>query len=264
MKPKDIFDTLKKQKALWLAILTLLLVVILNVWVDKEGGYIQMSNKLVDSDTNILDPVNYSDDSTDSSTDSVDSSTDSKANYSEIQDYSYRNDKYDQYPDDILVENKDYTATIVTNYGDIVVDLYEERTSMTVNSFVFLAEENFYDGLIFHRVIEDFVIQGGDPLGTGGGGPGYKFEDEVFDDDQFESYVLAMANANQPKTNGSQFFITTSGSASNVSHLAGKHTVFGKITEGFDTVDKIESIKTDNLDKPLHPVIIEDVIIRVK
>ncbi len=261
MKPKDIFNTLKKQKALWLAILALILVVILNVWVDKEGGYIQMSNKLVDSDTNILDPVNYSDD--DDSPSDTDDSSDSKSNYSEVQDYSYRNDKYDQFPDDILVKNKDYTATIVTNYGDIVVDLYEDRTPKTVNSFVFLAEENYYDGLIFHRVIEDFVIQGGDPLGSGAGGPGYKFEDEVYEDDQFESYVLAMANANQPKTNGSQFFITTSGSTGNVSHLAGRHTIFGKVTDGFDTVDKIESVKIDNANKPLHPVIIEDVVIRV-
>jgi len=198
--------------------------------------------------------------------------------------------------------NYNYSAKIKTNYGDIVIDLFEDDAPITVNSFVYLSEKGFYDNLTFHRIIRDFVIQGGDPQGTGMGGPGYKFDDEIDADaiglgklkvyqatflrsfysldvldkyknesvkdfyqeyagykyidgqgskQKFVPYVLAMANSG-PNTNGSQFFITTKNS--NTEYLDGKHTVFGKITSGFDVVDKIESVNTDSQGKPTSSV----------
>jgi peptidyl-prolyl cis-trans isomerase B (cyclophilin B) len=130
---------------------------------------------------------------------------------------------------------KSYTATIETDRGDIVVQLYPQHAPKTVNNFVFLAREGYYDGVTFHRVIGDFMIQGGDPTGTGRGGPGYTFEDETRGNPlRHERGVLSMANAG-PNTNGSQFFITHSPQP----HLDGRHTVFGKVTEGQDVVDSI-------------------------
>ncbi|GIV77721.1 peptidylprolyl isomerase [Litorilinea aerophila] len=131
--------------------------------------------------------------------------------------------------------DKRYTAQIETNRGTIVLELYPEYAPKTVNNFVFLAREGFYDGVSFHRVISDFVIQGGDPTGTGRGGPGYRFEDEVKDNPlRHETGVISMANAG-PNTNGSQFFITHSPQP----HLDGKHTVFGKVIQGQDVVNAI-------------------------
>ena len=130
---------------------------------------------------------------------------------------------------------KSYQATITTNKGEIVVDLYAQHAPKTVNNFVFLAREGFYDSVTFHRVISNFVVQGGDPAGTGAGGPGYRFEDEVKDNPmKHETGVLSMANAG-PNTNGSQFFITHSPQP----HLDGKHTVFGKVVAGMDVVNGI-------------------------
>jgi peptidyl-prolyl cis-trans isomerase B (cyclophilin B) len=139
---------------------------------------------------------------------------------------------------------KEYTATIETNRGDIEIELYSEHAPKTVNNFVFLAREGFYDGVTFHRVINNFMIQSGDPTGSGRGGPGYRFEDEVKGNPlKHETGVLSMANAG-PGTNGSQFFITHSPQP----HLNGKHTVFGKVTSGMEVVnairqgDKMESV----------------------
>jgi peptidyl-prolyl cis-trans isomerase B (cyclophilin B) len=130
---------------------------------------------------------------------------------------------------------KSYMATMETNRGTIEIELYPQYAPKTVNNFVFLAREGFYDGVLFHRVISDFVIQGGDPTGTGRGGPGYKFEDEVKGNPlKHETNVLSMANAG-PNTNGSQFFITHSPQP----HLDSKHTVFGKVTRGNDVVKAI-------------------------
>jgi peptidyl-prolyl cis-trans isomerase B (cyclophilin B) len=130
---------------------------------------------------------------------------------------------------------KGYTATIETNRGDIVLELDPKHAPKTVNNFVFLARQGFYDGVVFHRVIANFMIQGGDPTGSGRGGPGYKFEDEVKSNPlKHGAKVISMANAG-PNTNGSQFFITHSPQ----SHLDGKHTVFGKVVEGSDVVDAI-------------------------
>ncbi len=130
---------------------------------------------------------------------------------------------------------KKYFATIETNRGNIEIELYPQYAPKTVNNFVFLAREGFYDGVSFHRVISDFVIQGGDPTGTGRGGPGYDFEDETKNNPlKHETGVLSMANAG-PNTNGSQFFITHSPQP----HLNGKHTVFGKVIGGMDVVNAI-------------------------
>ncbi|MEM0963028.1 MAG: peptidylprolyl isomerase [Bacteroidota bacterium] len=128
-----------------------------------------------------------------------------------------------------------YRATISTPRGDIALDLYPEHAPKTVNNFVVLARDGFYDGLKFHRVIPNFMIQGGDPNGTGTGGPGYKFEDETSGNPlRHETGVLSMANAG-PNTNGSQFFITHAPQP----HLDGRHTVFGKVIGGQDVVDAI-------------------------
>ena len=145
-------------------------------------------------------------------------------------------------------------ATIETNKGSIGVELYDEDAPKTVDNFLKLARDGFYDGVIFHRVIDDFMIQGGDPTGTGAGGPGYKFEDE-FNDHKVERGALAMANAG-PNTNGSQFFIVT---ADACPWLDGKHTVFGKVTSGMDVIDAIEKVDRDARDKPREDVAIERV-----
>jgi peptidyl-prolyl cis-trans isomerase B (cyclophilin B) len=146
------------------------------------------------------------------------------------------------------------SATMHTNHGAIEIDLFDEDAPKTVENFRKLAADGFYDGVIFHRVIKDFMIQGGDPTGTGSGGPGYTFEDE-FNDHKVERGALAMANAG-PNTNGSQFFIVTADAAS---WLDGKHTVFGRVTGGMDAVDAIEGTETDAGDKPLGDVVIERV-----
>jgi cyclophilin family peptidyl-prolyl cis-trans isomerase len=147
-------------------------------------------------------------------------------------------------------------AIIRTNHGPIHLELYPDDAPKTVNNFVKLAGDGFYDRVIFHRVIPDFMIQGGDPTGTGAGGPGYTFEDE-FNEHKVERGALAMANAG-PNTNGSQFFIVTTESAP---WLDGKHTVFGKVTEGMDVVDEISDVPRDSGDKPHDDVVIEGVAV---
>jgi cyclophilin family peptidyl-prolyl cis-trans isomerase len=145
-------------------------------------------------------------------------------------------------------------ATLQTNHGAIAVELFDEDAPKTVENFTKLARDGFYDGVVFHRVIPDFMIQGGDPTGTGTGGPGYTFEDEI-NDHRVERGALAMANAG-PNTNGSQFFIVTTDSAP---WLDGKHTVFGRVTEGMDVVDAISAVERDARDKPRQDVVIESV-----
>ena len=162
------------------------------------------------------------------------------------------------------------TATLRTNLGTVVVRLLPDHAPKTVRNFSELAEgrrewrnpatgttseDRLYDGTIFHRVIPGFMIQGGDPLGTGRGGPGYQFADEFHPDLRFDRpYLLAMANAG-PGTNGSQFFITTVPTP----HLNGKHTIFGEVIEGSDVVDKIGQVRTDRGDRPVDDVVLESV-----
>ena len=147
-------------------------------------------------------------------------------------------------------------ATMLTNHGSIELELFDDAAPKTVQNFLKLAKDGFYDGVIFHRVIQDFMIQGGDPTGTGSGGPGYQFEDE-FNDHKVVRGALAMANAG-PNTNGSQFFIVTTGAAP---WLDGKHTVFGQVTSGMDVVDAIEGVETGPGDKPRDDVRIESVTV---
>lgn len=193
-----------------------------------------------------------------------------------------KNNMYNSAPVNALKSGVDYQAEMVTNYGTIIIDLYEENTPVTVNNFVFLANEKYYDGLTFHRVMEDFMIQGGDPTGQGIGGPGYSFVDEMdaealdlgglkeqyealgftyttgFGTKKFSNYTLAMANSG-PDSNGSQFFITSKAFTS--PHLNGKHTVFGKVISGFGVVDDIEKVDVGVNDKPISEVIIKSVTI---
>ncbi len=140
--------------------------------------------------------------------------------------------QYDAPPPMVIDPAKTYTATISTDAGDIVIDLFADKAPKTVNNFVFLARDGYYDGVTFHRVIRDFMAQGGDPTGTGRGGPGYRFADEFDPALRHDGPgVLSMANAG-PGTNGSQFFITFRATP----HLDGKHTVFGKVSQGMDVV----------------------------
>jgi peptidyl-prolyl cis-trans isomerase A (cyclophilin A) len=164
------------------------------------------------------------------------------------------------------------TATLHTNEGDIVIRLFPDHAPKTVRNFVELAEggrewkdpttgqpttAKLYDGTIFHRVIPDFMIQGGDPLGSGRGGPGYQFADEFHPDLSFDRpYLLAMANAG-PGTNGSQFFVTVGATT----WLNNKHTIFGEVVQGADVVDRISRVKTASQDRPAQDVTINSVTI---
>jgi peptidyl-prolyl cis-trans isomerase B (cyclophilin B) len=145
-------------------------------------------------------------------------------------------------------------ATLHTNRGAIEVELFDDDAPKTVENFKTLARQGFYDGVIFHRVIPDFMIQGGDPTGTGSGGPGYQFEDE-FNEHKVERGALAMANAG-PNTNGSQFFVVTTEAAP---WLDGKHTVFGRVTSGMEVADAISELPRDASDRPREDVTIERV-----
>lgn len=195
---------------------------------------------------------------------------------------------YEAPPEMKLDSTKDYIAVFKTNKGDITVDLLEKSAPMTVNNFVFLAEDNFYNNTIFHRVIKDFIIQGGDRNNRDGtGGPGYEFADEInwdsigLSQEQkdalsaegysstggltsaiMKSRVLAMANKGA-NTNGSQFFFV-SGSDSSVTHLNGKHTVFGTITEGWEIVSEIQNVEVDENDKPKKDIVVESIEIQTK
>ena len=147
-------------------------------------------------------------------------------------------------PPDCLEEGVDYKATMETDAGTIEIDLFEEDAPATVNNFVYLARYQYYDGLDFHRVIPDFVVQGGDPMGTGAGGPGYQFEDELPEPDEYQAGSLAMANSG-PDTNGSQFFIVTSdaGAENLVQAVGGEaaYSLFGQVTSGMEVVEAIEA-----------------------
>jgi peptidyl-prolyl cis-trans isomerase B (cyclophilin B) len=147
-------------------------------------------------------------------------------------------------------------ATMTTSEGTMELELFDADAPKTVENFTKLARDGFYDGLVFHRVIPDFMIQGGCPRGDGTGGPGYSFEDE-FNDHPVARGYLAMANSG-PDTNGSQFFIVTTDEAP---WLDGKHTVFGRVTSGQDVADRISMLDRDSRDRPLEPVVIESVAI---
>jgi len=159
-------------------------------------------------------------------------------------------------PEMMLEENKRYHATIDTSHGSIKVSLNSKETPITVNNFVSLANIGFYKDTTFHRIIKGFMIQGGDPKGTGTGGPGYKFDDEKFTG-EYTKGTLAMANAG-PNTNGSQFFIMHKDYP-----LPPNYTIFGKVIEGIDVVDEIAEVKTNSGDAPLEPVMINNITVEV-
>jgi cyclophilin family peptidyl-prolyl cis-trans isomerase len=163
--------------------------------------------------------------------------------------------QYPAQPDLTIDLDKTYTATLATNQGEIVIDLDASSSPLAVNNFVFLARDGFYDGVIFHRVIPGFMIQGGDPTGTGRGGPGYKFRDEVDGPGTYSRGTVAMANAG-PNTNGSQFFIMHADYG-----LPHQYTIFGQVTSGLDAVDAIAGTPTGAADRPTSDCVIESVAI---
>ena len=147
---------------------------------------------------------------------------------------------------------------MTTNFGDIVAEMFEDKAPKTTKNFIDLVEKGFYDGLIFHRVIDGFMIQGGDPTGTGMGGPGYTIDDEFGPGLKHDGEgYFSMANAG-PNTGGSQFFITLAPTE----WLNNKHAVFGKVVKGLDVVKKIGKVKTDSRDKPVQPVVIKNIVIK--
>jgi cyclophilin family peptidyl-prolyl cis-trans isomerase len=162
--------------------------------------------------------------------------------------------QYDSQPEFSIDASKAYAATLHTNHGDIAVALDAASSPLAVNNFVFLARDGFYDGVIFHRVISGFMIQGGDPTGTGRGGPGYKFRDETDGAGSYSRGTLAMANAG-PNTNGSQFFI-----CHNDAGLPHSYTIFGQVTDGLDAVDSIASTKVVS-ERPVEDVVISSVTV---
>ncbi len=165
--------------------------------------------------------------------------------------------QYASPPEMTIDPERDYSATLETSEGTIEIDLFAEDSPRTVNNFVFLARDGFYDGVIFHRVIEDFMIQGGDPTGTGTGGPGYRFPDELdlASERGYPRGTVAMANAG-PDTNGSQFFIMHRDTP-----LPPNYSVFGEVREGLDVVDEIASTDTDSRDRPRSDIRIESVTV---
>ena len=163
--------------------------------------------------------------------------------------------QYDSAPDLSIDLDKSYTATLDTSHGEIVIEFDPARSPLTVNNFVFLANDGFYDGVIFHRVIDGFMIQGGDPTGTGRGGPGYRFRDELDGAGTYKRGTVAMANAG-PNTNGSQFFIMHRDYG-----LPHSYTIFGQVTSGMEAVDSIAGSSTDGSDRPHDDVVINKVTI---
>lgn len=160
--------------------------------------------------------------------------------------------QYERQPELSIDLNKTYTAHLDTNHGAITIALIPDRAPQTVNNFVFLANEGFYDGLIFHRVVPGFVIQGGDPAGTGRGGPGYKFRDELDKPGSYSRGTVAMANAG-PNTNGSQFFLVLDKVG-----LPHAYTIFGRVTDGMDAVDSIAALQARS-ERPVEDAVIRSV-----
>ena len=170
---------------------------------------------------------------------------------------SERRQKFDEPPPMCIDPSKRYTAEISTSLGSLTVALDAVAAPTTVNNFVFLSRYHYYDGVVFHRIIKGFMCQGGDPTGTGRGGPGYRFQDELPAPGRYEIGSLAMANAG-PDTNGSQFFIVSGRSGVG---LPPAYSLFGKVVKGIDVVAQMEAVETDRSDRPRNDVVIESVTI---
>ncbi|MGD8191187.1 peptidylprolyl isomerase [Brevibacillus ginsengisoli] len=178
--------------------------------------------------------------------------------------------QYAKAPDMQIDPNKTYRAKVSTTKGDFTIELFAKDAPKTVNNFVFLSKDKFYDNIVFHRILKTFMIQTGDPTGTGAGGPGYKFEDELNNGHQYEPGVVAMANSGpNTNTNGSQFFIGTGADVKNLNNMP-YYTIFGKVVEGMDVVEKIAStpVTTDpnsgEPSKPTETVSIKNITIEEK
>ena len=170
--------------------------------------------------------------------------------------------KYSTMPEMTIDPSKNYSAEITTNFGNFTINFFPKETPKTVNNFVFLSREGFYDGVVFHRIVKDFMIQGGDPSGNGTGGPGYKFDDEPITRD-YKKGTVAMANSG-PDTNGSQFFIVHKDT-----DLPKSYVIFGEVTKGMETIDKIANVEVEDngmgeMSKPKQKVTIEKVTISEK
>lgn len=211
-------DVVKDNKKILLLSVGLLIACVLGLYLTKDGGLLSMNQNLSDI-------------------------TQEK--------------QYDA-PEQVMESGVDYKAVLKTSVGDITIDLLENETPETVNSFLFLAQNRYYEDMVFHRVIKDFVIQTGDPTGIGTGGPGYYIDNEITDR-KYDKYVVGMANAGTD-TNGSQFFITSGNiSTANAQYMDGKYTIFGVVESGFAVVDSIEKVETDENDKPINDVSLDSV-----
>lgn len=182
-------------------------------------------------------------------------STDTNESQDNNQEATAKNQTEDPMINSTPQPNK--TVVLKTNKGDIKIELFNSTMPITANNFLKLAEQDFYDGVIFHRVIPDFMIQGGDPDGNGTGGPGYNIPDEFTDKNKNDRGTISMANSG-PDTGGSQFFINVVDN----NFLDSKHPVFGKVVEGMDVVDEIVKVEADAMDRPVDEVVIEDVVVQ--
>jgi len=170
---------------------------------------------------------------------------------------SPKTQKFAQQPPMVIDPAKRYTAVLETSIGSMTIALDAANAPVTVNNFVVLARYHYYEDVIFHRIIKGFMCQGGDPTGTGMGGPGYKFADELPKPGRYEIGSIAMANSG-PNTNGSQFFIVSGSSGVGLPPL---YSLFGKVVKGLDVIDKMETVSTDNQDRPYDDVVIKSVTI---
>jgi len=177
--------------------------------------------------------------------------------FPELDGSAPRKQQFDSAPDQGIDPSKRYTATMETSMGTIVIALDAVNAPKTVNNFVFLAAHHYYDGVVFHRIINGFMCQGGDPTGTGRGGPGYRFEDELPKAGQYELGSVAMANAG-PNTNGSQFFII---SGNDGVRLPPQYSLFGKVVKGMEVVEAMQAVSTDRSDRPRDDVVIQSVTV---
>lgn len=185
-----------------------------------------------------------------------DGGTEESSDNQEVETLCEKDMTWDEVPEMTIDESKKYFVTIKTNMGDMKVELWADKAPKTVNNFLFLTKEGFYDKLIFHRVVADFMIQGGDRLCDGTGNPGYSFEDEIHEENKNDKYTIAMANSG-PDTNGSQFFINVKDN----NFLDTKHTVFGKVIEGMEVADEIALLETDDEERPFKDVVFEGLLI---
>ncbi len=245
----------KNNNSMLLIIVIILLVSLGFIWMNKKKQTpqsLQLENRQQNQPAEQVEDQNQpADNQAQPATDSTQQKNDSLINNQESNSMDKTNMPK---PEMVIDQSKNYYAVLKTNQGDIKVKFYTQDTPQTVNNFVYLAQNQFYDGLIFHRVIKDFMIQGGDPLGSGMGGPGYKFADEK-SSNKLVKGSLAMTNSG-PNTNGSQFFIVT---ADATPWLDGKHTNFGEVVEGMNVVEKIEQTQTGAQDKPVEEMKIEKV-----